>query len=177
MHVRVCRECGEEYRPEIVVCSDCGGALEDHHEGVDSAPDGSDWSVAAPGPEFSARPLVSVATAASAGEIEPLARRLGEAGIRFAVRGSIQSFQLLVAVDEHELALAALEAGAPGSAVSVEAIAACPACGAGLTPTTVECPECGLGLGAEAAEAAPRCARCGQPRVAGLPCPACSLGE
>ena len=25
MHVRVCRDCGEEYRPEIAVCADCGG--------------------------------------------------------------------------------------------------------------------------------------------------------
>ena len=29
VHVRVCRDCGEEYRPEIAVCADCGGELED----------------------------------------------------------------------------------------------------------------------------------------------------
>ena len=32
-HVRVCRECGEEYRPEVVRCADCGGELEDRFEG------------------------------------------------------------------------------------------------------------------------------------------------
>ena len=32
-HVRVCRDCGEEYRPEIVRCADCGGELEDRYEG------------------------------------------------------------------------------------------------------------------------------------------------
>jgi len=26
--VRVCRECGEEYRPDVLVCADCGGELE-----------------------------------------------------------------------------------------------------------------------------------------------------
>ena len=27
--VKVCRDCGEEYRPEATRCSDCGGELED----------------------------------------------------------------------------------------------------------------------------------------------------
>src|SRR5688572_13890145 len=29
MHVRVCPRCGEEYRPEIVACADCGTVLVD----------------------------------------------------------------------------------------------------------------------------------------------------
>ena len=37
-HVRVCRECGEEYRPEIVRCADCGGELEDRYEGEGARP-------------------------------------------------------------------------------------------------------------------------------------------
>ncbi len=176
MHVRVCRECGEEYRPEIAVCSDCGGALEDHYEGIESSADDSELRARAPVAEFSAGPLVPVATAGTASEIEPLGRRLGEAGIRFAVRGSIRSFELLVATDDHEPALAALEAGAGGDAASMEPIAACPACGTKLTQATLECPECGLGLGAEEASGTLRCARCGRPRVGGLPC-ACSTGE
>ena len=54
-HVRVCRECGEEYRPEIVRCADCGGELEDHYDGQGVAspapPDGgggepSSWATA-----------------------------------------------------------------------------------------------------------------------------------
>ena len=36
-HVRVCRECGEEYRPEIVRCADCGGELEDRYDGQGEA--------------------------------------------------------------------------------------------------------------------------------------------
>jgi uncharacterized protein with PIN domain len=176
MHVRICRECGEEYRPEIAVCSDCGGALEDRYERIESSPDGFDLRAALPVAEFSAGPLVPVATAGTASEIEPLGRRLGEAGIRFAVRGSIRSFELLVAADDHEPALALLEAGAGGDVASTEPIAACPACGTKLTQATIECPECGLGLGAEEASASLCCARCGQPRVGGLPC-ACSTGE
>ncbi len=177
MHFRVCRECGEEYRPEVVVCSDCGGALEDHYEGIDLAPDGSDIRAAAPLVELSAGPLVPLATAASAAEIEPFGRILGEAGIRFAVRGSIRSFELLVAADEHDTALAALEAGAGRNAAAMETIASCPACATAVTPTTLECPECGLGLGAEDASQAPRCSRCGGPLVGGVPCAACSSGE
>ena len=37
MHVRVCVECGEEYRPEIAVCADCGGALEDRRDDIEQA--------------------------------------------------------------------------------------------------------------------------------------------
>src|SRR5258707_13851921 len=37
VHVRICRDCGEEYRPEIAVCADCGGALEDRWGDEDAA--------------------------------------------------------------------------------------------------------------------------------------------
>ena len=33
MHVRVCVDCDEEYRPDITTCADCGGRLEDRHDG------------------------------------------------------------------------------------------------------------------------------------------------
>jgi hypothetical protein len=176
MHVRICRECGEEYRPEVVVCSDCGGALEDRYEGIESSPDGFELRAAPPAAEFSTSPLLPIATAASAAEIEPLGRLLDQAGVRFAVRGSIRSFELLVAADDHEPALAALEAGAGGDVASTEPIASCPACETKITQMMLECPECGLGLGTEEASATLCCARCGQPRVGGLPC-ACSTGE
>ena len=38
MHVRVCVECGEEYRPEVAQCADCGGDLEDRHLGEGGLP-------------------------------------------------------------------------------------------------------------------------------------------
>jgi len=146
MHVRVCRECGEEYRPEVVVCSDCGGALEDHYEGLEAA---ANLPAEMTPAEFATGPLVPVASAPSAAEIEPLGRRLGQAGIRFAVRGSFQLFELLVAADEQEPALAVLEAGGEGSSAPLEALSVCPACGTALRASAVECPECGLGLGGE----------------------------
>ena len=37
-HVRVCRDCGEEYRPGIVRCADCGGELEDRYPGDEPPP-------------------------------------------------------------------------------------------------------------------------------------------
>ena len=42
MHVRVCVDCGEEYRPQITACADCGGRLEDRDD------DGASGSSAGP---------------------------------------------------------------------------------------------------------------------------------
>lgn len=140
MHVRVCRECGEEFRPEAVVCSDCGGALEDR----DDANPGAAGATAAPAALVATRPdLVPVAEGTEAGEVEPFARQLGEAGIAFAVSGAIHQFRVLVDPADAPRARAVLGLDAVPESV---ALTACPACGAALPAGAGECPECGLGL-------------------------------
>jgi hypothetical protein len=142
MHVRLCPECGEEFRPEIVTCSDCGATLVDHWEGEGAA--GADPAAAPPRAPSAARPpehFKPVASASTAAEIDPLAQTLGAAGIRFAVSGSVHHFSLLVAPEDVERALAALGVGeAPP-----EAHAQCPACGADVRGAQ-DCPDCGLAL-------------------------------
>jgi hypothetical protein len=149
MHVRVCRECGEEFRPEVAVCSDCGGALEDRHLEEEDA-----W---APAPGVLPPPTPSVAPpgqhraifqAASASEVEPLAKALGTARIPFAVTGSAQSFSLLVAHEDAERALEALKPFGLVTDAPAEGTNACPACGASLLAGAAECPGCGLGFAA-----------------------------
>lgn len=144
MHVRVCPECDEEFRPEIVTCSDCGATLVDHWE---SEPEEGEVPLPPrPEPPSAARPpadFKAVASAATAVEIDPIARALGAAGIVFAVTGAVNHFSLLVAPQDVERALALL--GVPEAAA--EAHAACPACGADVQGAS-ECPDCGLGLAA-----------------------------
>ena len=62
MHVRVCRECGEEYRPDIALCADCGADLEDRYEndrGEPVNPDGTVPELAPLEPGVAARALFS----------------------------------------------------------------------------------------------------------------------
>jgi tRNA(Ile2) C34 agmatinyltransferase TiaS len=146
MHIRKCPDCGEEFRPEIVRCSDCGATLVDHWEEEGGAEE-------QPGPGLEAEvppnlPVPSdhrpVASAPSAPEIEPMARRLGEAGIPFAVSGSIHQFMLLVPEADVERAMALLA----GPEAPAESSPVCPACGADARGAS-ECPECGLALAAD----------------------------
>ncbi len=147
MHVRVCPDCGEEFRPEIVRCSDCGATLVDHWQ--DEGGRGGERTE--PGLEAEIPPSVQVpadfrpvASAPSAAEIEPMARRLGEAGIAFAVTGSVHLFLLLVPEADVDRALALLA----GPEQPAEPSTACPACGADAR-SAAECPECGLALSAD----------------------------
>jgi hypothetical protein len=149
MHVRVCVDCGEEYRPEILVCADCGGALEDRFE-EENAP-----ARALPEPRPVSGPRRTVYSATDAAEIEPLARLLGEAGIPFEVRGAINAFDLIVQEAELERALLAVrhllpieDADTAGAFDPERGYARCPACDADLAPGSVACPECGLVVGA-----------------------------
>jgi hypothetical protein len=147
MHVRKCPDCGEEFRPEIVTCSDCGATLVDHwaddEAGDRERPD--------PGQDAEIPPNVPVpanhrpvATAPSAAEIEPLARRLGEAGIPFAVTGSVHLFLLLVSEADVERAMELIA----GPEQPPEPSRTCPACGADAVGAG-ECPECGLALSSD----------------------------
>ncbi len=190
MHVRICRDCGEEYRPEIAVCADCGGALEDRWGDEDGATVPRPAVPAAPeAPDLSGFRPVFVTSQAT---ILPLAECLREANIEFVLhesardpRGPAASFSLLVHDEDAGGALrelAPLLAGAEESgrfhtvetAFEAGAYRSCPACGVDLPVVAAECPACGLGLG----EVAAACARCGTPLGTGeTECAACGAAE
>ncbi len=167
VHVRVCPGCGEEFRPEITVCSDCGAPLvdrfldssgrplEEERGKVDVAP--------APPPEGYA-PLTVVASAV---ELRPMTSALEARGVAYQVRfapdvhasrGGSAAGRFLVLVHEAERvpALMAIrpflghEAGRDATLVVETAFDAatgylrCPACETALRKDAVECPECGL---------------------------------
>jgi hypothetical protein len=186
-HVRVCRECGEEYRPGIVRCADCGGELEDRFLEEGDEPSGPAEAPAPAGPDLSRfRPIFMSGRAA---DLVPLAERLGQSEIGFHLaerptpEGAPPSFSLLVHEDDAAKALAAL---GPLVAPQVEpddvrglethfedgrGYVRCPACGTEQAAGAAECHECGLVLGG--GEVA-TCPRCGGPVLeAGATCPAC----
>ena len=169
--VRVCRECGEEYRPEIVRCADCGGELEDRFE--DEAGEGGDGEPsaapqAAAGPDLSGHRPVFVSPRAA--DLVELADELREAGLSFhfleqpAQEETRQaSYSLLVREADVEAALRALaplvapEAGDEAHAVASQfeegrGYVRCPACGAETRQGAAECPECGLSIAGGPAE-------------------------
>jgi len=186
-HVRVCRECGEEYRPGVAVCADCGGELEDRPLDDDGRPVEPHGPSGAPAPEATSHRVVFLTPRAA--ELVPLAEALREAGIGHrlaqqapAADGAPVRYALLVeeedaaealrvlgpalVPEDHEAEAQALETRFAADRGYVE----CPACGARQPEGAAECPECGLGLGSDAAA----CARCGEP----LPepdsdCPSC----
>jgi hypothetical protein len=191
-HVRVCRECGEEYRPGVAICADCGGALEDRllddrGRPIEPAPAGAEG----PGPATTNHRVVFLTPRAP--ELVPLAETLRDAGIAYrlaeqppVVEGGSVRYALLVEEEHAVEALRALgptlvpeEHAAEAHAVETRFAAGrgyveCPACGARQPDGAVECPECGLGLGAAAAA----CARCGE----ALPepdadCPSCGASS
>ena len=193
MHVRICRDCGEEYRPEIAVCADCGGTLEDRWD------DDGDVRTRVPRPEEPPEPEApdlsgfrAVFVTSQAAILVPLAERLREAAIEFLLHESAKdprapaaSFSLLVHDEDAGRALrelAPLLAGgdeadrfhAVESAFEAGAYRSCPACGSELPAGANECPECGLALG----EVAAACARCGTPLGPGeTECAACGAGD
>jgi hypothetical protein len=162
MHVRICRDCGEEYRPEIAVCADCGGELEDvtdfgAHESSPRAPE----SERIPPPDLSGHR--SVFQTREPRELVPAAEALREAGLAFRmvetrVQGEERRSTLSLYVREED-APSALRLLAPlhgpeaaayaerSSALETgEGDARCPACETALPPGAPECPECGLAL-------------------------------
>ena len=166
MHVRVCRDCGEEYRPEAVRCADCGGELEDRF---------GDESEAVPAQETAAADLAGhrvLFLTPRAADLVPMAERLREAGIEYRLaeqpgtaEGAPARYALLVREADAESALRTLaEIVAPHEdSEGLHALETrfdaehgyleCPACGARTAGGAVECPECGLGLGGPEGEA------------------------
>jgi len=197
VHVRVCRDCGEEYRPEIVSCADCGGRLEDRWE--DEATTVPPRRAEPPAPE--ARDLSGycpIFSTDQAGALVPLAERLREAGMAFHLlespggsRRSAARFHVLVPVSneaEAKRVLAPLLGEGEGAqlAQGIEsefadgAYRRCPACGAELSGAPLECPGCGLALGkteelaTQVNDTPAPCARCGLLLAPGqTECPVC----
>ena len=169
-HVRICRDCGEEYRPDVVRCADCGGELEDRFEGQEEPP--------APGaatgePAPSTPPVRALFVTSHAADLVPMAERLREAEIEYRlaeapgrVEGAPSRYGLFVSEEDADDALKALaDVDAHGSAEAAQSVEAgfdkeqgyleCPACGTRTSAGTGECPECGLALGAGEGEVEP----------------------
>jgi hypothetical protein len=189
VHVRVCRDCGEEYRPGIATCADCGGELEDRYLSDDEEATASVETPPETGPDLSQhRPVFASGRAA---DLVPLAEELTQAGVPFHLAETpaeegirAASFSLLVHekdVPTAQRALAPLlnpeddAQGSGGPETGFEegrGYVRCPACGHEQSPGATECPECGLTLGP--GEEAPTCPRCGSPLPEpGAECPAC----
>jgi hypothetical protein len=190
MHVRVCRDCHEEYRPEIVVCADCGGVLEDRY---DDEPLGRERPAAPPAPADLEYDTV-VFGSDYAPDLRPLADRLLAAGIEFRVRPRRASdgtpgagLELRVRAAAHARALqelAPLLASPDLDPSLVGAVAGefdpaagyrrCPACGHELRAGVEECPDCGLAVGASFEGRA--CGVCGQALAPDdARCPSCGF--
>jgi hypothetical protein len=184
-HVRVCRECGEEYRPEVVRCADCGGELEDVFED-EGAPSPRRASPDEPEPVDLSDHRVLFQTP-RAPDLVPMAERLRGAEIAFRLVeetvGDAETARYSLVVQENAVK-SALETLADllaphAEAGSVHALETsyesgryvrCPACDAELASGLAECTECGLTLG----PAVPTCPRCGSPiEEEGAPCAAC----
>jgi rRNA maturation protein Nop10 len=159
---RVCRDCGEEFRPEIERCSDCGGELVAAHEDETGQAVTADPVEATASAEDLAdfRPIFVGAQAAL---LVPLAEALKGEGIAFRLaeelsdpeRGTV-TFGLLVREADRAGALRALapllgEEASTGRLQAVEthfgesgSYSRCPACESEVALSATECPECGL---------------------------------
>ncbi len=183
MHVRVCVDCGEEYRPEIAQCADCGGDLEDRHLGEDepgmiAEPQLPEWRPTPPPPDHRA-----VFHTSQARDVAPLAEKLAEADIEFHLHPESEGHGVRFGIYVSEAdAAAALRAIAPVVDAEAEGLdviekdfdpasgyGSCPACGTRLASGSVACPECGLAVGAPITA----CPKCGGSLDPGGGCPRC----
>ena len=168
MHVRVCVDCGEEYRPEIVACADCGGRLEDRDGAGDRPPAPAAEPAEDHSPEADFTHTVSRAEKAT--DLTEHADRLVEAGIPFRLRPARGAgYRLLVTSEDNDRALSLLGLLADRTPADPDTVRPCPACETPVQPGAAECPECGLAVGDEDG---PTCERCGQ-RLDGPDCPDC----
>jgi hypothetical protein len=165
MHVRVCRDCGEEYRQEISVCADCGGVLKDVTDsGAPESSPPAPESERLPPPDLSGHRAVFQTREPR--DLVPAAEALREAGLSFhmvetRVQGEERRSTLSLYVREED-ASSALRLLAPLHGPEAAAYAArssaleagdddarCPACETALPPGAPECPECGLAFSRE----------------------------
>ncbi len=165
MHVRYCPACRTDYRPEIAICADCGGPLEDRDDELDAsaaptpgAPTGTDDLPEDFEPIHATRDL---------DDLTPLADALVAAGIDCRMRSASSNYQvtyrLFVRTQDQAAAAAvlrsALEPQDSGEFDPERGYARCPACDAALAPKAHQCLECGLLLGPTQTA----CSECGAP--------------
>lgn len=166
MNYRVCRDCGEEFRPEIARCSDCGGELSEVYE-EGSGPVASPAPLeSAPASEADLADFRPIFVGAQASLLVPLAERLREATVTFRLAEEVAdpergtaSFSLLVREGDRARALRALAPLLGGEAEEARFHAVeshfeegdrygrCPACDTEIGKGVTECPECGLVVG------------------------------
>lgn len=160
--VRYCPACDDEFRPEITVCSDCGGDLTLQAEGLGAkgvatlAPGADrvdDWRTALDALPVSS--LIPARTFDSLNDLEPAVAALAD--IRLPSRVLVQNGRYILLIRPENLA----DAQATLHAASVDADDAtdtsfdatsgqysnCPACGVEFKENfDGTCPECGLEL-------------------------------
>jgi predicted amidophosphoribosyltransferase len=153
MHVRVCPDCDEEYRPDITTCADCGADL------VDRAVDEQGRPIAEPAQAEGEQVTLVALYSGPAAALRPLAEALAAAGVaqRFVPIPGQSGLTLAVAQEDGARAMEALaafhgrgtelglsELAATFVASAEEGDHACPACGAAVPMDAAECPDCGL---------------------------------
>jgi predicted amidophosphoribosyltransferase len=158
MHVRVCPECDEEYRPDIATCADCGADL------VDRAVDEQGRPLAEPAQAEGVQVALVALYSGPAAALRPLAEALASAGIaqRFVPIPGQSGLTLAVAQEDGARAMEALAAfHGRGTELGIRELAAtfeaqdsehehaCPACGAAVPAGAVECSDCGLDWGGD----------------------------
>src|SRR5688572_2450301 len=106
MHVRVCPECDEEYRPEIATCADCGADL------VDRALDEQGRPIAEPAQAEGEQVTLVALYQGPAAALRPLAEALAAAGVaqRFIPIPNQSGLTLAVAQEDGARAMEALAA-------------------------------------------------------------------
>ena len=170
MHVRVCPECGEEYRPDIVVCADCGAELIDRWEDDGGRVVNADGTLAADAPAEAGEPASSgiALFSGTPSALRPLADTLVVRGVPFQLvpehrveyrRTEGALLHLVVPEAEAARALDALaDYRGRGTELGLTEMVKiwqgpddgdvpCPACNAHVPPDADSCPDCGLELG------------------------------
>jgi len=165
VHVRRCRECGEEYRPEVLTCVDCGGPLEDADDDLvpfESRPRPGSAAETEPAVRKPPEGYVAVYVGRDLREVHPLVERLEEEGIPFHVQDaagekghSPSTYSVLVPEAEasrgRRVLAPLLGEGADPEAAdrafdAEKGYLLCPACSAEMPRGAEACPDCGLAV-------------------------------
>ncbi len=161
--VRYCPVCDDEFRPDITVCSDCGGPLSLQQEGLGAkgaAVDGSTardggWRTALDSTPVSA--LLPVRTFDSLNDLEPVVAAFADVELPSRVLVQNGRYILLIHPDTlaaaqtalHEAQADADDAPHPTFDAAAGHYSKCPACDVRLAGNfNGPCPDCGLELSA-----------------------------
>ena len=153
-----CPACGDEFRPDVAVCSDCGGKLTLQEEGHGSRETPVESEEEAWRTALDRLPIANLVPASAFGaldELQPAIAALAE--IRLPSRVLVQNGRYLLLVTPSDLARSkeAIEATGQGMDMPEDntfdaaagKYANCPACETRLPdPFDGTCPECGLEL-------------------------------